>query len=472
MLRSSCLMGWVLIAAVSLASWRCAPAAATALPLPELQRVEDLDPDPRIITFDLKAALARKEYRAGKPAEVWAYNGSVPGPLVEANVGDELRVRFVNELPEPTTIHWHGLRVPANMDGTVAMMTPIAPGASFDYRFTLKDPGLYWFHPHVRSDVQVEKGLYGVILVRDPNESASLGRERVLVLDDVLLDSDGALGDPASLGGMSEMTGLQGNVLLANGAEDATLEVAPGERLRLRLVNVANARYFRLSFGGRSFQLVGGDSGLLSSPRSVTELLLAPGERADLVFDVDGQPGDSLQLLNEPYDRGHSTGGAAAKAVLTLRIGGARVDPGPMTQPFATISAIGAPTRSRTLTLSEDMGAMSGMANMSARFMINGEVYPNITPLASRVGDVEEWTVTNETEMDHPFHLHGFFFQVVRRGDQPEPSVEWKDTVNVVAKSSLTFRVALDERPGSWLFHCHILEHAERGMIGELVLRP
>lgn len=464
MVRKSYVTGSAWLAALVLMSGGCGPPAAVILP--ELQRVVDLDSDPRIIAFDLKAGPARKEYRAGKPSDVWAYNGSVPGPLVEATVGDELRVHFTNELSEPTTIHWHGLRVPADMDGTHA---PIAPGGSFDYRFTLKDPGLYWFHPHVRTDVQVEKGLYGLIVVRDPEEPASLGRERVLALDDVLLGSDGALGGHGGMDGMSSMTGLQGNVLLVNGAEKPTLQVAPGERLRLRLVNVANARYFRLGLGGRPLLLVGGDRGLLSAPRTISELLLAPGERADLLIDVEGESGETLQLMNEPYERGHSTGGGEAHPLLTLRIEGARVVAGALPAFGTAVAAIEAPVRSRALKLTEEVDAMSGM---EASFKINGESYPNVTPLAARVGDIEEWTVVNDTEMDHPFHLHGFFFQVIRRGDRAEPFLEWKDTINVAARSSLTFRVAFDERPGKWLYHCHILEHAEGGMVGELTLSP
>ena len=132
----------------------------------EMPTAEDQNPDPNVVEIDLEAKEAMKTYGTSPPTPVWTYNGLTPGPTIEAKVGDRLVVHFKNSLPESTTVHWHGIRLPAVMDGTVAMQSPIEPGGTFTYEFTLKDAGLFWFHPHVRSDLQVQKGLYGALRVR------------------------------------------------------------------------------------------------------------------------------------------------------------------------------------------------------------------------------------------------------------------------------------------------------------------
>lgn len=445
-------------------------------PLPELARLADENADPRVLEVSLEARLGEVEYLPGKPTVVWTYGGTVPGPLLEARVGDELVVHFRNSLPEATTLHWHGLRLPAEMDGTQAMQAPVPPGGTFLYRFRLLDAGLFWFHPHVRADVQVEKGLYGVVLVRAEDEP-SLGRERVLVLDDVLLNANGSLVPHEQLDASMLMTGLQGNVWLANGVPAAELQVAPGERLRLRVLNAANARYFRLALPGRRMLLVGVDGGLLEAPRELEEVLLAPGERVDLVLQVDGAAGETWELLNLPYERGHMTGGDSPAPVLRLRLVGPRLgELAPLPAALREIAPLPEPIRARRLVLTEEMEGASGGhgghgSGSGPRFFINGEAHPHITPLEARLGEVESWEVVNETEMDHPFHLHGFFFQVVERAGLPEGTRAWKDTVNVPAESSLKFRVRFDDFPGRWMYHCHILEHGERGMMGELLIR-
>ena len=146
----------------------------------------DLDPAPTVVEVALTARVADVELAPGHVTSMWTYDGTLPGPRIEANVGDTVKVRFTNSLPEPTTIHWHGVRVPAAMDGVEATQAPIAPGATFTYEFVVPDAGTFWFHPHVRSDVQVERGLYGTLVVRGPGEPATTS-DRVVVLDDLLI---------------------------------------------------------------------------------------------------------------------------------------------------------------------------------------------------------------------------------------------------------------------------------------------
>lgn len=189
----------------------------------ELPVLADEDPAEGVVEVTLVARPGEVELLSGVAAEVWTYNGTLPGPTIEAQVGDELVVHFTNELPEATTIHWHGVRVPATMDGTTAMAQPIEPGESFEYRFRLEDSGTFWFHPHVRSDVQVEKGLYGVLVVRDPSEPAlPVVSDEMLVLDDVRVDpATGALDEQVDE--RAQMMGREGNLVLVNG-KPANLE--------------------------------------------------------------------------------------------------------------------------------------------------------------------------------------------------------------------------------------------------------
>ena len=426
----------------------------------------DKDPAPDVIEVDLEARPTEVEYLPGRKTVAWAYNGSVPGPRLEARVGQRVVVNFRNALPEATTIHWHGLRIPADMDGTTAMQAPIPPGGTFRYAFELRDAGTFWYHPHVRSDAQVEKGLYGAIVVRGEGEPMA-AVEHTLVLDDVWLKADGSF---ASDSMSSAMAGRQGNVLLVNGRPRPIAEVRAGERQRWRFVNAANARYFRLSLPGQTLTLIGVDGGLLEEPREVQDLLLTPGERVDVLVTPAGSPGAALDLVSLPYDRGHMTGGAPAANVMRLQYSGEpALSPVPLPTRLRTISAPSQSVRTRTLKLTEDMGAGMDAAPV---FRINGEAFPNITRLQASLGETETWEVENATEMDHPVHLHGFFFQVLSRAGTPEPYRAWKDTVNVPARSTVRLSVRLDGFAGTWAYHCHILEHGERGMMGELVVAP
>jgi FtsP/CotA-like multicopper oxidase with cupredoxin domain len=217
--------------------------------------LEDSDPAPGRVEVELRAAPAQWEFLPGKPAEVWAYHdgtapdaeASVPGPVLELELGDEVVVHFRNDLPDETTIHWHGMRVPHGSDGTLVSQAAVAPGESYDYRFTATDAGLFWYHPHVEGDVQVERGLYGAVVVRGGVEP-DVAADRIFVLDDVKVEADGLLSTRTAA--LDVMLGRQGNVLLVNGRKRPSLAVAPGSRERWRFVNAAHGRDFRLALEG------------------------------------------------------------------------------------------------------------------------------------------------------------------------------------------------------------------------------
>src|SRR5918992_913396 len=205
------------------------------------------DADRSVVDVELEAREMDWEFTPGRVTRAWGFNGQIPGPTIQARVGDVLELRLTNRLPEPTVIHWHGLRVPAAMDGTDMVQHPIEPGETFTYRFGLPDAGTFWYHPHSNETVQLERGLYGALIVRGPNEPI-LDAERVLVLDDVKLDRKGQI---KPLGGLIERhDGRQGGTRLMNGKSEPELTMAAGHIERWRIINASSARYVRLSIGG------------------------------------------------------------------------------------------------------------------------------------------------------------------------------------------------------------------------------
>ena len=222
----------------------------------------DLDPDPHVLEIQLEAGVTDLELLEGVRTPAWTYNGSLPGPLLRARVGDRVIVHFKNSLPEPTTIHWHGLRIPAAMDGVPEHSQPsVLPGETFDYDFVLPDAGTYWYHPHYASAAQVGNGLYGPIIVDDPAEPAELGTETVLVFSDISLNSDGGLEPPDGGGDFGTLFGREGNTHLVNGKVLPTLHVREGLRQRWRLINAARSRFEQLELPGNSFVRIGGEGG-------------------------------------------------------------------------------------------------------------------------------------------------------------------------------------------------------------------
>lgn len=429
----------------------------------------DRNPDPHILEVELRATPATLAIWDLTPATpVYTFNGGIPGPLLELAVGDRLIVHFINELPEATTIHWHGLRIGADMDGVPEHSQPaVLPGGRFDYDFVVPDAGLFWYHPHVNSSVQVASGLYGPLLVRpsDASEDAAPPDEVVLVLSDIGISDDGTLEDPQSGGDLGTLFGREGNVILVNGRWLPTMVVRSGVTLRWRIVNAARTRYFQLSLPGTTFTRIGNDGGLLASPVEEDRLLLTPGQRADVLVTPSAAAG-SLQFLTwSAYDRGFGST-EFRQDELVLRLDVSSDPPGEPTAPdfVREIQAIergGATEVGLRLTQRKD-------ADGHVVLGINDVPFAELPPFPARIGETQVWTIANEMDWAHPFHLHGFFFQVPGE-DGPRA---WHDTVDIPAHATREIAVRFDERPGMWMFHCHILDHAEAGMMGMVELRP
>jgi FtsP/CotA-like multicopper oxidase with cupredoxin domain len=445
-----------------------APDWQTALSLPV---APDLNPDPRVLEINLEAYTAEVEVSPGRRVQAWTYNGAIPGPLIRARVGDRLIVHFTNRLPAPTTIHWHGLRVPVQMDGVPGASQPdVKPGESFTYDLVIPDAGLYWYHPHVMSAAQVGFGLYGAFLVDDPDEGFSVPEEHVLVLSDIDVTDSGELTPPDSGGSTGMAFGREGNTLLVNGRNQPRVRVQPGVPQRWRVVNAAKSRYFGLDAGeGQVFTRVGGDGGLIEYPVRSDFLILAPGERADVFFTPAGKPGSTLSIVAQLVDRGFgSTEARVSEDLLTLVMGDA---PAGRAAPLPAVTRI-IPAIERTGATRVDLefGISQSGANRAFYYTINGKALGQFAPVPARVGETQIWTITNTTPWSHPFHLHGFFFQVLDSSGAPVRPLEWKDTVDVPFKSTRSMVVRYDDRPGSWMFHCHVLDHADGGLMGTVGL--
>lgn len=438
------------------------------LPVPELSRAVDMNPDPNIVEVSLVATNATTEYLAGSLTPVLAYRdgtvegaaATVPGPMIEARVGDRLIVHVRNELGDrPTSAHWHGLRLPIDMDG----VDPIDPGDSFDFDFVLQDAGLFWYHPHVETDEQIELGLQGTLLVHGSAEP-TFAIERTFVLDDVDLEGEAVRIEPSH---EDLALGRRGDTLLVNGKPPGSIRASAGSVERWRIVNTSNGRFFDLRLDGIPMRVIGWDGGLIAEPYDVDRLLIAPGERYDLAVALDRAAGSSLLLETLRVERGH--GGTDAPAgLLRVELDGNAIarDELPAAGPVIAKLLVTPQSTARRFALSEQLEGPAG-----AVFFVNSQRWPLNTPVDVRLGDVEVWEIVNEAESAHPVHIHGHFFQVLDRDGVPEARLGWKDTVLVGAKSTIHAAIRYEE-PGQWMFHCQIPEHAERGMTADLNIQP
>jgi FtsP/CotA-like multicopper oxidase with cupredoxin domain len=439
-----------------------APAADASGAYTRARAAAQPAPGSDVVVVVLEARETDWEFVAGQSTRAWGYNGQVPGPVLEARVGDVLEVRLTNNLPEPTTIHWHGLRLPAPMDGTESTQRLVASGETFVYRFPLPDAGTFWYHPHTSETEQLEYGLYGALVVRGPDEPR-LDAERVLVLDDVKLDRDGQI---KNLGGFVERhDGRQGDVCLVNGRHAPELTIAAGQVERWRIVNASSARYVRLSVGGRPFSLLGTDGGLITAPVSMTEILLATADRVDIAVGPFSE-GETITVESLPYHR-RTIVPSKRERLATLHVGPARPSIADIPKTLRTISPL--VTGPINATREVHLGVRPSLSR-GVKFVVNAETHHRDRPV--RVGELQVWDVVNDTLMDHPFHLHGFFFQVVSVNDEPPAFLSWEDTVNVPPRSRVRIAWMPDDRPGEWMYHCHILEHHESGMMAHFEVVP
>ena len=433
----------------------------------KLNELTDRNPDPKVVEIDLTATLADVQID-GKTVHAWTYNGGLPGPLIKTHVGDRLIVHFKNELDEPTTVHWHGVRVPIEMDGVPDISQPeVKKGESFTYDFVVRDAGLYWYHPHVMSAAQVGFGLYGALLVEDPADGVGIEDQVTLVLSDIGFDGKGKL-EPADSGGSAGMVfGREGDYVLVNGRRRPVLRARPGAPQRWRIVNAAKSRFFYLDLDGQVFTVIGSDGGIQEKPVTTDILLVTPGERVDVIVAPKGKAGAPLALRAMLYNRGYgSVEYRAVEDVLAIEF----TKEAPVTaKPVAITRAI-EPVSTADATKVDVVLTLPPMKDNKSEFQVNGAPFWKAKPFSSKLGEKQLWIVKNDSDWDHPFHLHGFFFQVIDEKGEPVRPLAWKDTVNVPMKTTVRLLVSFDERPGQWMFHCHILDHADGGLMGTVMV--
>jgi FtsP/CotA-like multicopper oxidase with cupredoxin domain len=414
---------------------------------------------------------------------VWAYDGTVPGPELRVRQGDPLRLVVNNKLGEDTTVHWHGIRLPNAMDGVPGLtQKPIRPGESFSYEFTPPDAGTFWYHPHADTLQQIGRGLAGALIVEE-REPVAVDRDLLWFIEDWRLDETGQI--TPGFGNRMEagMSGRIGNTVTVNGRVPNRVSVKAAERVRLRIVNAALARIVSLRFEGHRPVVVGHDGQPCEPYMSEGgRLVLGPAMRVDLIIDMNGKPGRSYRVIDDFYQD------LAYKLVDLVYAPGkpsrehppdvpARLPANPLPEPD-----LGAAERHE---IALQGGMMGGMGMMSSGGMMGGmgmmgmggatwamngmsmtgDGQPSMPPLLTlKRGKTCILALRNETAWWHPMHLHGHSFRVIRRNGKANPLREWRDTVLVPPREAVEIALVADN-PGDWMFHCHVTDHQEAGMM-------
>jgi FtsP/CotA-like multicopper oxidase with cupredoxin domain len=434
--------------------------------------------------FSLTAATGVVDLTGSQGPEtaVWFYNDRIPGPELRFKTGDMLDIAFTNQLPDPTTAHWHGLRPPVGMDGVpYTSQPPVATGEGFTYRFPLTESGTYWYHPHFEGSQQVGRGLRGVLIIED-EEPLDVDREVTWLLDDWRMDNSAQL---APFGGMHDAShaGRIGNVVTVNGSLQTGEPVRAGERIRLRLINGANARLFALEFPMDRIWVVALDGHPVEPTHpEESRVWIAPGQRVDVIVDMTGDPGTEMKILDAAYgdrQRYHlmsfEYGAQAPLRDLTARAAPEGLRPHSLPEPDMEKAA-----RHEIVFEGGAMGGLHG-AMMGDKFLsiqelvaagrlwaINGTVPEHMhgaDPLFTfSQGSSHVLAMANLTAFPHPIHLHGHVFRVISQNGKPVPHRPWRDTVLLWPDQTIEI-VFVADNPGDWMFHCHILEHQDAGMM-------
>lgn len=446
---------------------KCVLGAAAAIALPGRAWP---NAEPTLVAAPSMARLAPTDY---PETAVWSYGGSVPGPVVRAPQGGRVTRRFLNRLPQPATVHWHGIRIDNAMDGVPDLTQSAVPeGAAFLYDFTVPDAGTYWYHPHNRSWEQMARGLYGALIVEEAEGAPDVDIDEVLLLDDWRLTDEAQIA--GGFGNMHDWAhaGRIGNWITVNGDGRWSRTVPQGMRMRLRLVNSANARIFSLEARGLEGWVVALDGMPLDMPQPLGELSLAPAQRADLIVDVAARDGEEAMLVSFERDGGFAIAAFPVDGV-------ARADrlpaPGPL--PPNPVAGLGALDTARRAELLMEGGAMGGMrgAMMGGRMMgmhdmagagkvwaFNGMAdMPDAPLIEADRGETVRITITNDTAWPHAMHLHGHHFRKIAADGTAGPL---RDTLLMTRGETADIAFVADN-PGDWLLHCHMLEHSAGGMM-------
>lgn len=404
--------------------------------------------------------------------DIWGYGGTVPGPEIRVAQGARIHRRLVNSLSQSTSIHWHGIRIDNRMDGVPGLtQEAVLPNGSFDYEFELPDAGTYWYHSHERSTEQVARGLYGALIVEEPT-APDIDREEVLILDDWLIQENGQLYPDFMSRHDRSHAGRNGNLITTNGQSGLTLPARQHERLRLRLINAANARIFPLALYGLRGWIVALDGMPLKTPEPVGDMFfLAPAQRADLIVDVIAEPGATAYLARFEDNQAHAQISITVKGVASraLRPIPHALSPNPQSVPDRLSGAVkarlvmegGAMGRMRNAFLDGERKSFRQLARANQFWAFNGVVGSTDEPLVDvGRGETVRLRIENDTVFPHGMHLHGQHFCEIGENGRLGPM---RDTLLVFRGETREIAFVADN-PGHWLFHCHTLSHQNSGM--------
>lgn len=450
---------------------------------------------------------------SGKNFALYAYNGQFPGPTLKVKQGSTFTVHVTNNIDVPTTIHWHGIRLENRFDGAAGVtQEAIQPGQSFTYTVTVPDEGMFWYHPHVREDLQQDMGLYANLWVtpREENLYSSVNREEVLMLDDLYLEG----GLPVPYGAQEAdhaLMGRFGNTMLVNGKTDYSLSVPRSSVVRYYITNAANTRTFNVRFGNAKVKLVGGDAGRKEREEFVDSVILSPSERAIVevqfadagTYRIESVSPERTWLLGTVMASTSGTAGTTNDSVKENKDIVADID---VFRPFfdkpvdKTIH-LSVESRMAGMMMQGNKGGMQhGMHGGITSDSVDGieweDPMPHMNAMSTKgntkwklideasgaenmdinyqfkVGDKVKIRIVNDEESDgsdhpmqHPIHFHGQRFLVLTIDGKKNENLVWKDTVLVPAGQ--TVDILLDvTNPGNWMVHCHIAEHLTNGMMG------
>ena len=440
---------------------------STALPIPPL--LENLDKSGKTAQFAMSAQQGMMDFFPGKETASFGYNGNFLGPTIRVRNGQRFQLKLKNTLPETTTLHWHGLHVPAKWDG--GPRQPVPSGTTWEPDFTInQQAATLWYHPHAMglTGEQVYHGLAGLFYIEDEfsdklNIPKTYGVDDIpLVIQDRRFFTNGQFAYAQNMHDV--INGVIGNYMLVNGAMHPTLTV-PGGLVRLRLVNGSNSSIYKINFHDRrSFQVIASDGGFLERPVPMKSIILSAGERAEIVVDFTKlSPGKELSLLVDQMKGNRFE----AMRIRIAQPSGNVINVPDKLRPQERISA-----SESTVVRSFSMASMGGM--MGQRLTINGKKM-DINRIDERVqlGATEIWEITNQSammmSMPHSMHLHDVQFQILSRNGQAPPPHERgrKDTVLIMPGETVRIITRFQDYTGIYMYHCHLLEHEDDGMMGQ-----
>ena len=417
---------------------------------------------------------------ADKPqTEIWGYGGRVPGPLLRVQQGETLNASLINAIGQPTTVHWHGIRIANSMDGVPGLtQAPVQPGGKFDYSFVCPDAGTYWYHPHKTASEQIARGLHGILIV-DELEPPKVDQDLTLVFDDWRLKRDNQI-HSESFGSIGERAhgGRYGNVFTLNGSSDYVIDAVAGERLRLRMCNVSNANIFAITIPDHRLTIIAIDGQPVEPVLARSNrIVLATGQRADIIIDLEGAPGNKSPIEVSAFREQFTVGAISYHASERKREqpleAPIRLKPNPLNTQLDTVSP-------KNVTLMMEGGAMGRLdgAHIGDKWLSMNELVrqkgfvwaldghagmPDKPLFSVKQGQTVVVKMINKTGWPHAMHLHGHHFRALKSSLDAQPQPWWRDTQLIFSHEEVSLAFVADN-PGKWMLHCHMLEHHEGGM--------